>query len=497
MEYDYDVIVAGGGMSGLLTAAAIGHYSKKGARVLVVDRNPEEEPGRKTNNGWTCGDAVSRGSVEYLAKNIGVRYGRPELEHDVKGVLVYSPDHKTKVLFEGEGHILNRKILPRRQVEDAKGVGAEFVHGVSADGLIAEDGWIRGIVGRNVKDGTAFRKTAKVVIDASGSATKLRRYMPMETKIEKEIDRNDLESTGRYIYTFEPGVEDKTWFDPDYAIIHLDQYLAPGGYCWTFPKGKTKVNIGLGVQKSALDARNAKYSKKDTLPDLIDQYVKENKAIKNPAEPRNERDEGNTKGNWQVPVRRHNDCLVANGYAVVGDAAWMPRPIDAGGIGPSIYSSVILGRVVAHALEAGDASEAGLWPYNVDYMRFYGYPMASFEVLRMYLQTLTNEQINYGMRYFLSEDDVLHITKRQHPEFNKLRALNPLMWFRVLSEPQLAKGLRYTAQKSEALISHNMEYPEKPEGWAEWKRGLTKLLQEAYDRFQIGGKAVQQVVVGN
>jgi flavin-dependent dehydrogenase len=37
--YDYDVIIAGGGMSGLLTASAIGYYSKQNARVLVVDRN--------------------------------------------------------------------------------------------------------------------------------------------------------------------------------------------------------------------------------------------------------------------------------------------------------------------------------------------------------------------------------------------------------------------------------------------------------------------------
>ncbi|MEM3185181.1 MAG: NAD(P)/FAD-dependent oxidoreductase [Conexivisphaerales archaeon] len=491
MEYDYDVIIAGGGMSGMLTAAAIAHYSNQRARILVVDRNQPAEPGKKTNNGWTCGDAVSKGSIEYLAKNIGIRYGKPELEHNVKGVLVYSPDHETRVLFEGEGYILNRKILPQRQVQDAMKVGVEFAYNVSADSLIAEDGWIRGVTGRNLTNNSIFKKTAKVVIDAGGSATKLRRYIPISTKIEKEINKDDLESTGRYIYTFEPAADDKTWFDSDYAIIHLDQYLAPGGYCWTFPKGQSKVNIGLGVQKSALDARNQKYNKKDTLQDLIDQYVKANKVIKNPVQSQDENDRGNTKGSWQVPVRRHNDCLVANGYAIVGDAAWMPRPIDAGGIGPSIYASVILGRVVAKALEANDTSESGLWSYNVEYMRFYGYPMASFEVLRMYLQTLSNEQINYGMKYFLSEDDVAHITRRQHPEFNKLRAFNPLMWFRVLSEPQLARGLRYTAQKSESLITHNMNYPERPEGWLEWKKGLMKHLEEAYERFQIRSRSSQ------
>ncbi|MGI0084675.1 MAG: LAGLIDADG family homing endonuclease, partial [Nitrososphaerales archaeon] len=228
---DYDVIVAGGGMAGLITAASIGYYSKQGARVLVVDRNPPEEPGKKTINGWTCGDAVSKRSLDYLAENIGVRYSKPELEHPVQGVLVFSPDHKTKVLFEGEGYILNRKILPRKQMEDARKLGVEFAFNVTCDRLYSEDGYVRGVIGRNTADDKSFKKTAKMVVDAAGSATKLRPNLPIESKIEKVIDRDDLESTGRYIFEFERGVEDKTWFDPKYAIIHLDQYLAPGGYC--------------------------------------------------------------------------------------------------------------------------------------------------------------------------------------------------------------------------------------------------------------------------
>jgi flavin-dependent dehydrogenase len=482
---DYDVIIAGGGMSGLLTAAATASFSKQNARVVVIDRNPEDQPGKKTNNGWTCGDATSKGSLEYLAKHTGIRYGSPELEHPVKGVLVFSPDRKTKVLFEGEGFILNRKLLPRKQVEIAKKMGVDFIFGVSVEGVYAEDGWVKGVNCRNIKTGETFTKTARVVIDSAGSSTKLRQHLPISSKIEREIDKDDLESTGRYIFNFETGVDDTTWFDPDYAIIHLDQYLAPGGYKWTFPKGKNKVNIGLGVQKSAMDARNSKYGRKDNLQSLIDQYVSENKAIKNPVLAAGPEDEGNAKGNWQVPVRRHNDCMVANGYALVGDAAWMPRPIDAGGIGPSIYSSVILGRVVAHALEANDTSEAGLWQYNVDYMRLYGYQMASFEVLRAYLQTLSNDQINYGMKHFLSEDDIAHITKRQHPEFDRVRMLNPLMWFRILNEPSLASGLRYTAKKSQSLIEHNLKFPENPSGWEEWKKGLMRHMKEAYERFLI------------
>jgi len=433
---DYDVIIAGGGMAGLITAASIGHHSKGNARVLIVDRNKESEPGKKTNNGWTCGDATSKRSLDYLADHIGIRYGSPELEHPVSGVYVYSPDRKTKVLFEGEGYLFNRKIAPRRQVNDAKKSGTEFLFGATAERLLSEDGRIVGVTGRK-SDGSSFSHTAQVTIDATGSSSTLRRFMPVASMMEKEIDPDDVVGTGRYILDFEPAKEDPAFFSPDYCIIHLDQFIAPAGYGWTFPKGKKKVNIGLGVSHSGLARRNRRFGLNDNLQSLIDKYLADNPVIKNYSQPNDDANSGNTKGNWQVPVRRHNDCMVANGFAVVGDAAWMPRPIDAGGISPSIYGGTILGRVVAQALEAGDTTEAGLWKYNVEYMNTHGYPMASFEVLRRYLQTVTNEQINYGMKHFLSEEDVTAITERKHPEFNQARFMNPAMWFRVLGQLSL------------------------------------------------------------
>ena len=374
-------------------------------------------------------------------------------------------------------------MAPRRQVKDAKKFGAEFMFGATAERLLSENGFITGVSGRK-SDGSPFSITSKIVIDATGSSSVLRRFMPIPSLIEKEIDADDVVGTGRYIMDFDLGADDPSYFSPDYCIIHLDQFIAPAGYAWTFPKGKTKVNIGLGVSKSGLERRNRRFGLKDNLQSLIDKYVADNPAIKNPRQPTQESDSGNTKGNWQVPVRRHNDCMVANGFAVVGDAAWMPRPIDAGGISPAIYGGTILGKVVAEAIEAGDTSEGELWKYNVEYMSTHGYPMASFEVLRRYLQTVTNEEINYGMRHFLSEDDVAAITERKHPEFNRARLLSPAMWFRVLAQFSLARGLRYTVEKSAALVEINLQYPDSPGGFGDWQKRLGHELQETVEKFK-------------
>jgi len=489
MQIEYDVIVVGGGPAGSHTAMALSRFSKGSLRILLVDRNSRSEFGKKTRTGWSCGDAVSKKSLEYACENIGISYGYPEIEHRVEGVMVYSPDHETGILFDGEGLILNRKLWPVRQLEYLEKMGVEVRFEVEARSLISSDGYVRGVEGINLADGSVFKATARLVIDASGSASLLRRALPIKSWIEREIDKeNDLESTGRYILEFERGEEDLTWFDPRYCLIHLDQYLAPGGYSWTFPKGENKVNIGLGVQKKSLKRRNLLVGENDTLRTLIDKYVRMNKAIKNPKPASGPLDSGNEYNTWQVPVRRQNDCLVANGYAVIGDAAWMPRPIDAGGIGPALYASIVLGRTAVEALEANDVSEDGLWRYNVDYVNIYGYQMASFEVLRRYLQTLTNEKISFGMKYFLSQDDIEDIKRRVHPRFplvsNLLRYITDgELRRRIKQEPQLARGLQYTAKKSRRLISLYREYPESSAGFPAWHRRFRAELEEAYRRF--------------
>jgi flavin-dependent dehydrogenase len=482
MEFDHDVIVAGGGIAGLITASSVAHYSKQNLSILVIDRNPQSEMGKKTGGGWVCGDAVSKGSLDFLESHVGIKYGKPELERTVQGVVAYSPDHQSKAMFDGQGFILNRRLLPERQRQDAEKLGVQFQFNTYADSLIAEDGFIRGVRCRSAKDNSTFKKTAKVVVDATGSASRLRTSLPIKSFIEKEIDKEqDMESTGRYIITFEVAKDDKTYFDPDYAIIHLDQKIAPGGYAWVFPKGENKANIGLGVAQRILAERNRAYGRNDSLSSLIEDYVRTNPAIKNWKLAEGQQDEGNSKGNWQVPIRRQNDCLVANGYMIVGDAAWMARPIDAGGIGPAIYASTIAGSVITEAVEAGDVSERGLWKFNTEYVRTYGNRMASSEVLRRFLQLLNNEDLNYGMKHFLSQEDVDRIIKREQPDFKRAAQASKLLW--ALPRLGLAKGLQYTAIKNKQLLQHYANYPQSPEGFTDWHNRFMADLREAFAKF--------------
>ncbi|ABK76742.1 dehydrogenase [Cenarchaeum symbiosum A] len=477
---DYDVIVAGGGLAGTVTAQSVLKHGP-GLSVLVVDKSPETMPGKKNTAGWICGDAVSKEAVDYMTENIGVKWGEPEIEHKVKGVMAFSPDRETSIPFDGDGYMLNRQLLPERQNERTINMGVKFEFEKNLTGLIIEDGLAAGVKGVDAKTREPFRKTCRLVIDATGM-TSLLRGQAYSDKVEKRIDRHDIESTGRYIMYFEPGIHDTTEFDPDYCIIHLDQDIAPGGYGWVFPKGDKKVNIGLGVEKSLLESRNARMNKKDTVNTLMDEYLARNKAIENPRLSEDGVDKNNATGIFQVSVRRQNDCMVAGGYILVGDSAWMPKPLDAGGIGPALVAGSIAGRCAAEALEANDPSEAGLWKYNKEFINEYGYKTAGLELFRRLIQTLTNEQINYGMKHFLGNLDVESISKGEHPDFGGLGKIG--MIIRGALNKRLADGLRFTTKQNKWLVEHYRSYPESPGGFAEWNKELHRVLDESNARLE-------------
>ena len=206
---DYDIIVAGGGLAGMIVASSASYYSKQSLKILVVDRNPSPQLGKKTISGWVCGDAVGKKSVDYMTSRIGIKWQNPEIEHPVKGVIAFSPDHETSISFDGEGYILNRKVLPQKQLNDALNVGIEIKYNLALRNVITDANKVIGVEGEDLETKSAFKKMCKIVVDCTGVTSVLRTNLPIRSHVQRKINRDDLEATGRYIYNFDSEAEDK------------------------------------------------------------------------------------------------------------------------------------------------------------------------------------------------------------------------------------------------------------------------------------------------
>ncbi len=472
---DYDIIVAGSGLAGSLAATTA---ARAGKNVLLLDRNPEPEVGKKTTWGWVCGDAVAGSHINFVQNRLKVKFGQPELDRRVDGVYAVSPDLKTRFLFDGLGYTLDRPEFEAKLLQLAKQAGATYMNDFEVTGPIIQENRVIGIRGKEgKKEEKEYR--AKVVIDALGISTVIRRNIPENIFVDRKIDIDDIESTGRYIYEFDKDHDDLNYYDPDNALIHLNNELAPGGYGWVFPKSGNKVNIGLGVQKKSLEIRNKKMGKTDNLQSLIDNYVKWNPVLKNT---RVWNKNNNGKGNWSVPVRRQMESLVFDGYMGAGDSMVMPNPISAGGIGPALISGVLAGENAANAIDNNDTSVAGLWKYNLEFNEAYGNRTAGMEIFRIYLQSLNNDILNYGMRTFLTTKEASDITLGLVPELSLASKFR--MVLKGARNISAFSNLVYVMGKMKSLNALYASYPKSPKEFPEFKKTVVMNIEEAKEKFK-------------
>jgi hypothetical protein len=91
------------------------------------------------------------------------------------------------------------------------------------------------------------------------------------------------------------------------------------------------------------------------------------------------------------------------------------------------------------------------------------------------LQGLSNDEINYGMKHFISRFDVEKITNGEHPEFGLVSKMG-LVFASVMNQ-KLASSLKRTAEVNALLVKHYNDYPSNPDGFTEWQNDLMKIME--------------------
>ena len=449
LQKSFDVIVVGAGTGGSIAAR---FAAKKGLNVCLIDRKERNQIGDKI-----CGDAVGSEIFEIL--NINPPKGE-ELSCHIKGAKLYPPNMKkclTLIDPKQVGYIVNRLEFGQRLLNEALDAGVkQFLDNTMALDLIYKNNFVSGLKVR-LKNGEKLVLNAKLIIDASGFYTPLRKQM-QDSIIEKEILKEDAILCYREIITFSP--QDQQVIDPEYITIILDQEKAPGGYIWYFPKNESSVNIGLGMFMD-YKGQVKEYYKKN----VFNQFIKTNKF------------EVLSSGGGVAPIRRPLWSCADNGIMFVGDAACHVNPLHGGGIDPSMRAGYFAANAAAEAIAEDNYSLKKLWNYNCEIMTNLGAEFAALDLLRRVLQKLSNESLNFGLeKDILSGYEILEIASTGSFNLSLLDMVNKAI--KGIENPKLLLDLNYLRIRMNEIQKHYKRFPQNIEEFEVWKNKTMEIYEK-------------------
>ncbi|MFN3803654.1 MAG: digeranylgeranylglycerophospholipid reductase [Pyrobaculum sp.] len=448
MFHVFDVVVAGGGTAGAYISYLL---SKAGFKVALLESKSGDQLGVKT-----CGDGLGLHHVERMSRHL---QPNPKVfQNKIEGVELISPDEKTRLTIRGEGYVLDRFRWGKWLIEEAVRAGATLFEGHTATTPLVENGKVVGVKAVERKGGVTMEFRARVVVDSTGSAAILRTKLD-GWLISERLHPEDVSHAYREIIYIEKPIE-----RPEYIKIYLDMTVAPGGYWWIFPRSATMLNVGLGIWGVLKQNPRANYDK-FILPRF---KVTEKYHI----------------GGGFIPTRRPLRSLVGSGMVALGDAAAAVNPIHGGGIGQALLTAELASKVVARAFETGDFSEEGLWEYNVLYMREWGYRQAQLDVLRLMLQTLDNDDLNFGLsRKILNEEEIYHLAAKG-TNLSLLDKFRIMMQF--MGRPALIKKLSLSIQYAKEIGDLYYSYPQHRSDLERWHWQVVQSYNEFRDRVGLG-----------
>jgi flavin-dependent dehydrogenase len=427
---NYDVIIAGGGFSGVACARRL---SLAGLRVLLLDPRPPEQFGAPYSSVMLDVDTFSKTGLE--------RPQGEELLHLLDQFYAYSPSGRVKKPIDFSALLVNGQRLLQRLLAEAQAAGLA-VQQDAATALNFGDGRVCGL-----RNGAGADLSARLVIDATGTARSL----------SEQLASGGLSLAAHpQTLAIGYGMAYRRLCHNQTADNELHIHFAfEGGYVWRSPN-----DTGLGLTR---------WIEPDQARELLDQAIE--------------------RFDWQVgeiqaeafgrvPVRYPLPGMVAPGFAVVGDAACMVNSVRGGGISAGLKGAHILADVAEAALAAGDLSTAGLWDYNLRYQREVGAQLAYQDAMRLTIMNESSDNMEFAFeRDLVSADDIRASLSGRLLDFSPMQKLQKGL--RGAANPGLLMRLNHKLEAASRLYRHFKEFPAAPGGFEPWEQEL-HAIQESF-----------------
>lgn len=361
----FDVIVAGGSISGLLAAREIAAFGNRSVIVLEDDA----EIGTPQH----CGGLVS---IDGL-KNLGVIPAPNVIESKIKLAKIFSPSCSFDLDTECQKVIaLDRRLLDKQVALQAQKNGAEIRTRCSVRSVSE----IKPTTDRSQTGFSQKVKTSqgdlscKFFIDARGIAS-----------LVQNNRRTVLQSAQYEVYA--------SWIENDTVEIKFDSYKYPGFFAWIIPTGDGTGKVGVagkGINtatalKSFMDDKGEKYSviRKVYAPIYvsgpIDNFISDRRTV------------------------------------IIGDAAGQTKPTTAGGIYTCGIGGILAGKAISKALDENDTNI--LRDYQKRWHAIFQGEFNKMLLARRILERIDNKTLD-GLFYNISKSSVEEICKTGEFDFH-------------------------------------------------------------------------------
>ena len=364
------IIVAGGGHGGIACANLL---AKNGFDVTVYEKNSRDRMGYD----WTdIFDPKSLAVAElpqpdkslYELKNnmtFVPPAGRVKVTQDV-------PDEQAEIKME-------RKDIYALLMDAAEVNGVQFVFDCTVEApLLAGDR----VIGIQTDKGDF---TADLVIDACGCDSPVRAGLPLCCGIQQHPAKYEKFYVYRAFYNCPEGAT---------AADKYKVYLLPDGRLgigWVASEGDyTDLLIGEFEPFSAEEAEEKAAFFRSENPVLGTELLRGGQMV-------------------QIPVRQPLSILVADGYAAIGDSAFMTVPIIGSGIANSFRASKMLADTIINDATQTYSAET-LWDYQLRYYKALGAGLAPLALVKLMLTKITPEQLDYMFETKMLTEKDLTIT---------------------------------------------------------------------------------------
>ncbi len=353
------IVIIGANQGALVAGELLG---KQGYDVVLYEKNKKENVSYPWHDNMTP-STFERIGIPLPPKSVAVKKD--------SDWTFFSPDKKTnfqmKVPEDRRDIKVQRRPLNDWLYERAKEY-AQINYEVEVKCVIYENGKVCGV---ELSNGT--KVSADLVIDCGGANSSVRENLPKELGIETVLNPHCTFQVRRTF--FKRNNEAKA---PEKSHNLYMRHLGEKGITWCadYPK-ENVVDVLVGRIDELTDEtyNRALADIKATYPIVSDEAVCGGELV-------------------VIPLRHAASLMVSDGYAILGDSAFMTIPLMGSGMASSMLGAKILSEVLDGK---NDFSKANLYRYQAQYMQEIGGKNSGIDVLKNWMIDIEADKLSFLM----------------------------------------------------------------------------------------------------